>query len=161
LKEKYDPVTEAIVKATRRSRGLTYGISREVTESSEMKPSIVSAKRFKVARERELREQFGTELSAGVMNMLNSASMQLAASRHLFTQFAITGVPELAKLASKLATDARQSEQAAWEQAGRELSLSRAKAAAGPLPWERERGRPPTEPARLLESGDDQDEDDE
>lgn len=91
-------------------------------------------------RRRELALAHGGNLSAGVGALIESASIQLAASRFVQVLAAESGEPDLFKRASALANDARQNELAAWELAAREAA-ARAKTA------------PPVDVVALLEAG--------
>jgi hypothetical protein len=130
--------------------GLVYGIAKAVEEASPVAHVLKGARRYRNARQHELYKQFG-EISAGVEMMLSSATLQLAASRAMFEAFALDPTDiEVTKVATKLAADARNMEMAAWDMAAKEMSLRKASEAGTVMPWERERGRPPSEPARIV-----------
>ena len=80
-------------------------------------------KRYASHRRRELAAAHGGSLSAGVSALIESAGVQLAASRYLAGRAAQTGDPDLFRRSSALANDARQNELAAWELAAREASV--------------------------------------
>jgi hypothetical protein len=75
-------------------------------------------------RRRELALAHGGKISAGVGALVESASIQLAASRFVQVLAAESADPALFKQASSLSNDARQNELAAWELAAREAKVS-------------------------------------
>lgn len=89
-------------------------------------------------------------VSAGVSAMLSTAALSLAASRYLYEKAADGQDVSLLKDASKLSTDARQTELAAWELCAREAVARKKAATANEIsPWlkpkaeeKRGRGRP-------------------
>lgn len=104
---------------------------------------------YRKVRARELVISHGF-VSSGVSAFLATAALSLAASRYLYQKAAANGEASLLATASKLATDARQSELAAWELCARESKARKAAAAEQEgQPWliqadpvKRPRGRP-------------------
>lgn len=90
---------------------------------------------YRKVRARELVISHGY-VSSGCSSLLSSAALALASSRYLYEVAAEKGDVALLQAASKLATDARQTELAAWELCSRE-AVARKKAAAGQegVPW--------------------------
>jgi len=107
------------------------------------------ADQYRKQRSREFMVSHGY-VSSGVSSMLSTAALSLAASRYLYEKSAETGNLSLLIPASKLSTDARQSELAAWELCAREAKARKvAEANMDGLPWlvqkqeaKRGRGRP-------------------
>lgn len=89
-----------------------------------------SANAFRRHHCAELAKQAGGECGAAPSSMVASAALQLASSRFLFAQAAMSGDAATFKTASNLANDSRQNLLAAYELAVREAQ-ARAKA-AGP-----------------------------
>lgn len=85
-------------------------------------------RRYAAHRRVELADAHGGTLSAGVGALIESAGVQLGASRFLAAKAAETADAAMFKQASALSIDARQNELAAWELAAREAQ-ARAKAA--------------------------------
>jgi hypothetical protein len=80
------------------------------------------ARRYRSARMRELRIQHGGYLSSGVVAMLVSSAMDLAAGRYLYALGAKTGDTDILLKASKLQQSSRQQELTAMEIASREAA---------------------------------------
>lgn len=107
------------------------------------------ADQYRKQRSREFMVSHGY-VSSGVSSMLSTAALSLAASRYLYEKSAESGNLALLIPASKLSTDARQSELAAWELCAREAKARKvAEANMGGVPWlvqkqeaKRGRGRP-------------------
>lgn len=85
------------------------------------KRCLAQARRYRRARLRELGEQHGGEVSAGVAAMLTSASLDLAMSRYLAGLVA-KGDKGAITTSSRLASSARQLELTALEIASREAA---------------------------------------
>lgn len=114
------------------------------------KECLSLANGYRKVRARELVVNFGY-VSSGCSSMLSSAALSLAASRYVYGLFAEERDVSLLQLASKLGTDARQSELAAYELCARESKARKQMEAANSgLPWltaksdqpKRGRGRP-------------------
>lgn len=132
----------------------TFGLSQEILDKGDPRYAecVKIADDYRKHRSRELVIMHG-HISSGASSLLSSASLALAASRYLYERFAETGEISVLQMASKLATDARQTELAVWELCARE-AISRKKAAAQQqaVPWltqgqtgieiKRGRGRP-------------------
>lgn len=126
-------------------------ISEELLDrgSPEYKECLRLANGYRKVRARELVINFGY-VSSGCSSMLSSAALSLAASRYLYGLFPEKGDVSLLQMASKLGTDARQSELAAYELAARESKARKQQEALTQgLPWleskveqKRGRGRP-------------------
>ncbi len=79
-------------------------------------------RRYGAHRRRELAAAHGGGISAGVGAIVESAALDLAASRYLQALGVEGGDPALLRMASQLAQTARQHELAAWELAARECA---------------------------------------
>lgn len=86
-------------------------------------PYMRAASEFERVHRSELARIAGGTVSAGPSSMIGSAALQLAASRFVFDQAAVTGKPALFVQASKLADASRQNLLAAYELATREAEL--------------------------------------
>lgn len=84
------------------------------------RPFAAWAARYAAHRRAELARLHGGHLSTGAAVMIESAALDLAASRYVAMLAAEQADPELLRLASTLAQTARQHELAAWELAARE-----------------------------------------
>lgn len=113
------------------------GLSKESLEAGDQKYAemVRLADSYRKHRAREFVIAHGF-VSAGVSSLLSTAALALAASRFVYEKASQTGDVQLMIQASKLATDARQSELAAFELAARE-AVARRKAAASSkeVPW--------------------------
>lgn len=106
-------------KGVRLARGL--GIPLAIA-SEAFKPYRLSAHGFRRHHCAELARMAGGEVGSGPSSMIASAALQLAASRFMFDQAAVSGDPATFKLASQLANDSRQNLLAAYELAVREAA---------------------------------------
>lgn len=111
------------------------------------KACMLKAESYRRARVREFRITHGF-VSVGVMALLSTASLALAASRYMYNRASTDGDCGLMKQASLLANDARQNELAAWELASREAS-AKTRLAVNQTPWMAE--QVPTKRVRVKE----------
>lgn len=118
------------VKAKRVRLARSLGLSAEVTQCEGFAPYRRAASAFRRHHTAELATQSGGAVGAAPCSMVASAALQLAASRFLFDQAAMTGDPALFKTASQLSNDSRQNLLAAYELAVREAK-ARADARGG------------------------------
>lgn len=120
-----------LVKAKRVRLARSLGLSADSLQCEGFAPYRRAASAFRRHHTSELALQSGGSVGAAPCSMVASAALQLAASRFLFDQAAMTGDPAIFKTASTLSNDSRQNLLAAYELAVREAE-ARAKA-AGPV----------------------------
>jgi len=121
----------------RKTKLAAFGLNPTLVRSGDpgYAAALHQANKYRKMRMKELAQLHG-HCSAGVGALLASASLALAASRFMYELAAADPQPQLLKDASKLASEARQNELAAYEVAAREGVLKRRHAAdeAG-QPW--------------------------
>jgi len=118
-----------IVKAKRVRLARSLGLSAEVMQAEAFAPYRRAASAFRKHHATELARQAGGGVGAAPSSMIASAALQLAASRFLFDQAALSGDLATFKAGSQLANDSRQNLLAAYELAVRE---AKARAEGGP-----------------------------
>lgn len=137
-------------KLGKRGKLATLGLSKDLVALAppRLMAAIGNADKFRKVRSREYAISHGY-VSAGVSSLMGTSALALAASRYLFDEFARTGDMDLLTLASKLSTDARVNELAAWELCAREaVARKKSQSSNVAMPWleqpeeKRGRGRP-------------------
>lgn len=122
----------------RKTKLAAFGLSPTLLAAGdpEYAQCLHAANKYRKVRIKELGDAHGS-VSSAVCSLTASAALCLAASRYLFQRAAGEGGnPDLLKLASKMTSDARQNDLAAWELCAREnATRKRLDASIGSTPW--------------------------